>query len=76
MSRMCQLDSNSVVHRDEDEKQGVCHEVLLAIVSQQFVILAHICVNLDWWCVDRLLSHKSYTEPDGNPDPKAEDLDR
>ena len=71
-----QLDPDRVVHGDEDEEQGVGHEVLLSVVAQKLVILAHILVHLNGRRMDRLLAHESHAKPNCDPDPEAEELEQ
>ena len=71
-----QLDLDRVVHGDEDEEQGVGHKVLLSVVAQKLVIIAHILVHLNGRRMDRLLADESHTEPNCDPDPEAEELEQ
>ena len=70
-SGVSELDADRVVHSDEDEEQGVCHEVLLAVVTQKLIVLARLIIHLDGCHVNGLVADESNGEPDSSPEPVA-----
>ena len=72
--RVGQLDANRVVNHHEDEEKGIRHEVLLPVVSQKFVMLTSLLVDLDGRHVNGLIAYEGTAIEHGNPDPEAEGL--
>ena len=60
----------------EDEEQGICNEVLLAIVSHLFIMLACFLVDLDRSHMDGLIATESNAVPNGDEKPEAKELNQ
>ena len=73
---MSQLDSDGVVDGHENEEKQVSHEVVLAIVTKVFVVLANLFSYLERCHVNRVISNKRGSKPDHSEDPKAEELNQ
>lgn len=61
---MGQLNANSVVHDNEDEKKSVCHKVVLvAALVEPFVVLTSSFIDLDGSYVDGVIANESTGKP-------------
>ena len=60
----------------KDEKKGVAHKVILAVVTEYLIVFADFLAHLNWCRMNRFVAHKCTSKPNSNPEPVAKELDQ